>query len=380
MQGPKVYGPTGKVEPFLDHNITRHYLETIPDQQGKIIAEYVWIGGTGQDVRSKSRTLSKVPEKPEDLPHWNYDGSSTGQAPGTDSEVYIIPRAIFRDPFRMGDNILVMCDTYEPPRVGPDGSLQPPKPLPTNSRYSCAAVMEKAKDEEPWFGIEQEYTLLNALTKWPLGWPENGYPAPQGPYYCSAGAGCAIGRDLADVHYKMCLYAGVNISGVNAEVMPAQWEYQVGPCLGMDGGDHMWMSRYILYRLAESYNVEVTFDPKPIPGDWNGAGGHVNYSNNATRAEGTGWDAIQAQIAKLEKRHAYHIAQYGEGNERRLTGKHETSSMHDFSWGVANRGCSVRVGRMVPVDKCGYYEDRRPASNLDPYVVCKLLVETTLLM
>eukprot|EP00878_Enallax_costatus_P001582 GHUV01001733.1.p1 GENE.GHUV01001733.1~~GHUV01001733.1.p1 ORF type:complete len:381 (+),score=83.58 GHUV01001733.1:143-1285(+) len=380
MSAPQVYGPTGKIEPFLDHSITRHYLDSIPDQSGKIIAEYVWIGGTGADLRSKSRTLTKVPEKPEDLPDWNYDGSSTGQAPGTDSEVLLIPRAIFRDPFRGGDNILVMCDTYEPPRVNPDGTVGAPKPIPTNTRASCAAVMEKAKDEEPWFGIEQEYTILNPLTKWPLGWPDNGYPAPQGPYYCSAGTGCAIGRDIADVHYKMCLFAGINISGVNAEVMPAQWEYQVGPCLGMDGGDHMWMSRYLLSRIAEAFNVDVTFDPKPIPGDWNGAGGHVNYSNNATRAPGTGWDAIQEQITKLEKRHAYHIAQYGEGNERRLTGKHETSSMHDFSWGVANRGASVRVGRMVPVDKCGYYEDRRPASNLDPYVVTKLLVETTLLM
>lgn len=308
------------------------------------------------------------------------DGSSTGQAPGTDSEVYLIPRAIFRDPFRGGKNILVLCDTYEPPRVLPDGTLGAPKPIPTNTRHACAEAMEKAKGEEPWFGIEQEYTLLNPLTKWPLGWPDNGYPAPQGPYYCSAGAGCAIGRDICDVHYKMCLHAGINISGVNAEVMPSQWEYQVGPCTGIDGGDHMWMSRYILYRLGEIFGTEVSFDPKPIPGDWNGAGGHVNYSTNATRAAETGWDAIQEQIAKLEKRHAVHIAAYGEGNERRLTGKHETSSINDFSWGVANRGCSVRVGRMVPVEKTGYYEDRRPASNLDPYVVTRLLVETTLLM
>lgn len=127
-------------------------------------------------------------------------------------------------------------------------------------------------------------------------------------------------------------------------------------------------------------NVTVTFDPKPIPGDWNGAGGHCNYSNKATRTEGTGWEAMKAQIAKLELRHAVHIAGYGEGNERRLTGLHETSSLDDFTWGVANRGASVRVGRMVPVNKCGYYEDRRPASNLDPYVVTKLIVETTLLM
>ena len=320
------------------------------------------------------------PPKTHNPPPKKTDGSSTGQAPGTDSEVYLIPRAIFRDPFRGGKNILVLCDTYEPPRVLPDGTLSAPKALPTNTRAACADAMDKAAAEVPWFGIEQEYTLLNPLTKWPLGWPENGYPAPQGPYYCSAGAGCAIGRDLCDVHYKACLHAGIKISGVNAEVMPSQWEYQVGPCVGIEGGDHMWMSRYLMYRLAEIYNVEVSFDPKPIPGDWNGAGGHCNFSNNATRAEGTGWDAIQEQIAKLEKRHAVHIAAYGEGNERRLTGKHETSSIHDFSWGVANRGCSVRVGRMVPVEKSGYYEDRRPASNLDPYVVTRLLVETTLLM
>jgi glutamine synthetase len=154
---------------------------------------------------------------------------------------------------------------------------------------------------------------------------------------------------------------------------------QVGPCEGIQMGDDLWMSRYLLYRICEIYNVEATFDPKPVPGDWNGAGGHTNYSTKATRTEGTGWDAIQEQIKKLEKNHAKHIAAYGEGNERRLTGKHETSSMHDFSWGVANRGASIRVGRSVPVEKNGYYEDRRPASNLDPYIVTKLMVETTLL-
>lgn len=375
---PVAFGPTETVATLLDTSILSRFATL--DQNGKVSAEYVWIGGSGADMRSKTRVLDKLPTKPEDLPIWNYDGSSTGQAPGEDSEVFIVPRAIFKDPFRLGDNILVMCDAYEPPRNNPDGTVTPMKPIPTNTRYACAEVMAKTEAEEPWFGIEQEYTLLNANTKWPLGWPTCGYPGPQGPYYCSAGAGCAIARDVVEAHLKACLYAGIKISGVNAEVMPAQWEYQVGPCLGKDMGDQLWMSRYLMHRIGELYNVDCSFDPKPIPGDWNGAGGHTNYSTKATRTEGTGWDAIQQQIAKLEKRHAVHIVSYGEGNERRLTGKHETSSMNDFSWGVANRGCSIRVGRSVPVDKCGYYEDRRPASNLDPYVVTRLIVESTLLM
>ena len=176
--------------------------------------------------------------------------------------------AMYPDPFRVpGDNILVMCDCYEPPRVGEDGETKVPmKPIPTNSRHDCNLAMEKVKDQEPWFGIEQEYTLLNAATKWPLGWPKCGFPGPQGPYYCSAGAGAAIGREVIEAHYKACLYAGIQISGVNAEVMPAQWEYQVGPCTGIESGDQMWMSRYLLLRVGELFNVVGSFDPKPVPG------------------------------------------------------------------------------------------------------------------
>ncbi|GAX75146.1 hypothetical protein CEUSTIGMA_g2590.t1 [Chlamydomonas eustigma] len=379
MSYDHVFASDEKIGSLLDQSVTRHFMSTVTDQKGKIVAEYVWIGGTGHDLRSKGRTLDKMPSKPSDLPTWNYDGSSTGQAPGHDSEVYMVPRAIFKDPFRGGDNILVMTDTYEPPRLLPDGTITPLIPLPTNTRAACAETMEKVKAEEPWFGIEQEYTLLNSMTRWPLGWPRGGFPTGQGPYYCSAGAGLSIARDICEVHYRLCLYSGVNISGINGEVLPSQWEYQVGPCTGIDMGDHLWMSRYIMHRVGELYNVMITFDPKPIPGDWNGSGGHTNYSTKATRAPG-GWDVIQEHCKKLEKRHAVHIAAYGEGNERRLTGKHETSGMNDFSWGVANRGCSIRVGRMVPIEKCGYYEDRRPASNLDPYVVTRLLVESTLLM
>jgi glutamine synthetase len=373
---PNVHGTVGKIEPLLDTSLINLFKD-LP-QEGKVCAEYIWIGGTEQDLRCKTKVLSKAPKSVSDLPKWNYDGSSTDQAPGHDSEVFLIPRAMYKDPFRQGENIMVLCDTWVPPQVKEDNSLTEMTPLPTNRRIACAEAMEKFKKEVPWFGIEQEYTLRNSTTKWPLGWPTCGFPGPQGPYYCSVGSGSAIGRDIVEAHLKACMYAGINISGTNAEVMPAQWEYQVGPCIGIESGDQMWMSRFLLYRIAEMYNVEVTFDPKPVPGDWNGAGGHVNYSTESTRAEGTGWDAIQEQIKKLEKRHAAHIAAYGEGNERRLTGKHETSSMEDFSWGVANRGASIRVGRTVPVDKSGYYEDRRPASNLDPYIVTKMIVETTL--
>jgi len=340
------------------------------DQGDSIQAMYVWIGGLDQvDLRAKTRTLKKKPEgwKPEDLPIWNYDGSSTGQAPGHDSEVLLHPRRIYRDPFRGGDNILVLADTYTPQG----------EPLPTNRRHHCNELMQQAAAHVPWFGIEQEYTMFS-LKKWPLGWPEGGFPGPQGPYYCSAGADRVFGRRVVEDHYRACLHAGVQIAGSNAEVMPGQWEYQVGPCEGIKMGDDLWMSRFLLLRVAEIHGIVISFDPKPIPGDWNGAGAHTNYSTKPMREDG-GWDVIVRAIEKLGEKHAEHIAVYGEGNERRLTGRHETASIDQFSWGVANRGASIRVPRDTERDKKGYFEDRRPASNCDPYLVTAKIVETTII-
>ncbi|KAJ7980145.1 Glutamine synthetase [Quillaja saponaria] len=349
----------------------------------KIIAEYIWIGGSGIDLRSKSRTISKPVEHPSELPKWNYDGSSTGQAPGEDSEVILYPQAIFRDPFRGGpytdltklvhySNFVmkVICDTYTPQG----------EPIPTNKRHKAAEIFRNPKviAEVPWYGIEQEYTLLQTDVNWPLGWPVGGYPGPQGPYYCGAGADKSFGRDISDAHYKACLYAGINISGTNGEVMPGQWEYQVGPSVGIEAGDHIWGSRYILERITEQAGVVLSLDPKPIEGDWNGAGCHTNFSTKSMREDG-GFEVIKKSILNLALRHKDHISAYGEGNERRLTGKHETASIDSFSWGVANRGCSIRVGRETEKQGKGYLEDRRPASNMDPYVVTSLLAETTLL-
>jgi len=201
---------------------------------------------------------------------------------------------------------------------------------------------------------------------------------PQGPYYCGAGFDSALGRPIVEAHYKACLFAGITISGINAEVMPGQWEYQVGPCLGIDSGDELWMSRYLMIRVCELMGVNVTFDPKPMSGDWNGAGCHTNYSTEKMRQDG-GYTEIIAAIEKLGAKHEEHIKCYGEGNERRLTGAHETAPITKFSYGVANRGASIRIPRDAEKDKKGYFEDRRPASNMDPYVVTAKIFDTTCL-
>lgn len=306
----------------------------------------------------------------DDLPIWNYDGSSTGQAPGKDSEVYLKPVRIFNDPFRRGKNIIVLAETCLP-----DGKLTP---IPTNTRNACNKIMEQAKAHEPWFGIEQEYTLFHQDMTTPFGWPKNGYPRPQGPFYCSAGTENAFGRRIVESHYKACLYAGITVSGVNAEVMPGQWEYQVGPCQGIAGGDELIMSRYIMTRVCEDFGLVVSFDPKPVPGDWNGAGCHTNFSTKAMREDG-GYAILEEAVKKLGRKHQEHIACYGVGNDRRLTGAHETAPLDKFSYGVAHRGASVRIPRQTKLDGKGYFEDRRPASNMDPYIVTGKIVKTTCL-
>jgi len=337
------------------------------DQKGNAMAEYIWIDSTG-GVRSKSKTLTKVPKdgvfKIEDLPEWNFDGSSTGQAPGDNSDVYLRPVAIFPDPFRGAPNILVITECWDP-----DGT-----PNKFNYRHECAKLMEAHKAHEPWFGLEQEYTLLDTLDK-PYGWPVGGYPGPQGPYYCGVGTGKVYCRDIVEAHYKACLFAGVKISGTNAEVMPAQWEFQVGPCEGIELGDHLWLARFLLHRIAEEFGAKISFHPKPIPGDWNGAGLHSNFSSKEMRVEG-GMKHIEAAIKKLEGRHKEHIAVYGEDNTLRLTGRHETGSIDAFTYGVANRGASIRIPRECGHKGYGYFEDRRPASNADPYQITGIMMET----
>jgi glutamine synthetase len=351
--------------PHLSESTFQYYQQL--DQKGSIMAEYIWIGGNGGDIRGKTKTLGKKPASVADLPVWNYDGSSTNQAPGKDSEVYLKPVAIYPDPFRRGDNIIVLCETCLP-----DEKLTP---IPTNTRSAAKKLFDEAPEEEPWFGIEQEYTLFYQDKTTPFGWPAGGYPGPQGPYYCGAGTENSFGRRIVESHYKACLYSGVKISGVNAEVMAGQWEYQVGPCVGIESGDMLILSRYLMQRVCEDFGVVVSFDPKPIAGDWNGAGCHTNYSTKAMREDG-GYAVIIEAVERLGKKHLEHIQCYGTGNERRLTGAHETAPITKFSYGVAHRGASVRIPRTAKADGKGYFEDRRPASNIDPYVVTSKIFST----
>ena len=246
-------------------------------------------------------------------------------------------------------------------------------PHPTNTRAACAAAAEQYADFDMWFGIEQEYTFFNGIRSQPLGWPDNGFPAPQGGYYCGVGSDEVFGRPVVEDHLDACLVAGLQIAGINAEVMPAQWEFQIGPIGSPAVADHLWIARWLLYRIGEKHGVAATLDPKPVRGDWNGAGAHTNFS---TRQMREAYDPCVAAAEALAANHDEHIVNYGDGIEMRLTGLHETCSYQEFRYGVSDRGASVRIPWQVARDGKGYIEDRRPNANMDPYKVTELILNT----
>ncbi len=331
----------------------------------KIKAEYIWMDGhfPTQKLRSKTTVINGPITNIEQLPDWGFDGSSTLQAEGNASDCLLKPVYFALDPIRGGDDILVMCEVFNA-----DGTVHK-----TNSRAPLRELMKNHTNQEPWFGIEQEYTFFQGRS--PLGWPEGGYPAPQGPFYCGVGADEVFGREIVEEHMSACLHAGIELSGINAEVMPGQWEFQIGPVGALDAGDQVWMARWLLYRIAEDFGVSATLHPKPVKGDWNGAGAHTNFSTKAMREDG-GLDVIIEACEKLSKKHDEHIAVYGAHNEERLTGLHETCSIKEFRYGVSDRGASIRIPMATHKEGKGYLEDRRPSANMDPYMVCAKLIET----
>jgi glutamine synthetase len=331
----------------------------------KVIAEYIWLDGhqPTQKLRSKTKVLNKPIESLSSLPEWGFDGSSTNQAVGNDSDCMLKPVYYVPDPIRGGNNLLVMCEV-----LNADGSTHS-----TNHRARLASLSQDLSHEEAWFGIEQEYTLFEGRS--PLGWPEGGYPAPQGPFYCGVGADEVFGRDIVEEHLELCIEAGLEISGINAEVMPGQWEYQIGPLGPLESADQMWISRWLLYRISEDFGVSATLHPKPVKGDWNGAGAHTNFSTKSMRSSG-GIQVIKAACEKLKNKHDEHIEIYGAHNEERLTGLHETCSIKEFRYGISDRGASIRIPMQTSKEGFGYLEDRRPSANMDPYRVCYALLET----
>ncbi|MGQ0527289.1 MAG: glutamine synthetase beta-grasp domain-containing protein [Alphaproteobacteria bacterium] len=339
------------------------------------LAEYIWMDGNlpTRHLRSKARVV-KVGSNPsiDDFPEWSFDGSSTNQATGQDSDCLLKPARAVPDPIRGDGNWLVLCEVNNP-----DGT-----PHESNSRAQLREVLAAGADKhEPWCGFEQEYTFFQG--RQPLGWPEYGFPRPQGPYYCGVGADEAFGREVVEDHAIACMEAGLLYYGLNAEVMPGQWEFQIGfrgdakeSADALTACDHTWLGRWLLYRVAEDYGVTVSTENKPVQGDWNGTGMHTNFSTKETRDASKGRAAIADAMKKLEGKHKEHIALYGHDLAARLTGRHETCDINTFRVGNADRGCSIRIPAQVAAKGYGYFEDRRPGANADPYLVTARICTT----
>ena len=334
--------------------------------------EYIWLDGyqPESNLRSKTKIWDWDPKQnpkyntlrengpcPEELPIWSFDGSSTKQAEGNFSDCLLKPVRVVADPSRK-QAFLVMCEV-----LNPDGT-----PHSTNNRHDIK------EDKDCWFGFEQEYTLIKNGK--PLGFPKDGNPDPQGMYYCSVGTRNVNGREIAEEHLDTCLSAGLKITGINAEVLLGQWEYQILGIGNKRAGDDLWLTRYLLHRICEKYGVHVEFHPKPVLGDWNGSGLHTNFSNLEMREKG-GENLFKGICENLRGRHTEFIENYGSSNELRLTGDYETANINNFSYGISDRGSSIRIPVGVVNDNWkGYLEDRRPASNADPYKITKLITQT----
>ncbi|GAA4083917.1 glutamine synthetase beta-grasp domain-containing protein [Mucilaginibacter panaciglaebae] len=325
--------------------------------------EYIWLDGykPTQSLRSKTKIVKNFSGKVEELDNWSFDGSSTEQAPGGSSDCILKPVFACPDPQRK-NAYLVMCEVL-------DSKGQPHE---SNGRAHI-----EDDDNDFWFGFEQEYFLWDPNTNKPLGFPANGYPAPQGPYYCSVGANNAYGREIVEEHLDVCLEAGLNVEGINAEVAAGQWEFQIFAKGAKEAGDQIWVARYLLERIGEKYGVSINWHCKPLGQlDWNGSGMHANFSNTLLRTANSE-AKFKAVCEAFRPAVAECIAVYGADNDQRLTGKHETASIHDFSYGVSDRGASIRIP-LYAVDHnwSGYLEDRRPNSAADPYKVAAVIIKT----
>jgi len=320
--------------------------------------DYLWLDGcTPTQIRYKTKVVKEF-GKQEEAPIWGFDGSSTEQADGGSSDCVLKPVRVYPNPLESNSSI-VLCEVFNVDDT----------PHASNTRRLLEDTLISTNISSEWVGFEQEYTLFKNGR--PLGWPEVGEPAPQGDYYC----GRNIGEHISREHLNVCIEAGISICGTNAEVMLGQWEYQIGAGRAVDMSDDLWVARWLLERICESYDVRVSLHPKPIEGDWNGAGCHTNFSTKEMR-QVDGLQKIIEACEKLSTNPQEHIDAYGVDNDKRLTGLHETCSITEFRYGVSDRGASIRIPWQVNVEKRGYFEDRRPSANCDPYLVSQKLIQT----
>jgi len=340
---------------------------TIITTMAKYILEYLWLDGYEPVANLRGKTQVKEFKnfpKLEELPWWGFDGSSTRQAEGRSSDCMLKPVAVYPDVARGENCALVMCEVYMPDKKTPH---------PSNGRATIP------DDPGAWFGFEQEYFLYKDGK--PLGFPcGGGFPYPQGLYYTGVGYDSVgdIAREIVDTHLNLCLAAGINHEGINAEVAKGQWEFQIFGKGSKNAADQVWVARYLLMRLCEKYGVDVNFHCKPLGKDvdWNGSGMHSNFSTTYMREVG-GKEYFEALMAAFDKYKNEHIAVYGPDNHLRLTGLHETQSIDKFNYGIANRGASIRVPHsFVDNDYKGYLEDRRPNSQGDPYKIAGRILQT----
>ena len=325
---------------------------------------YLWLDSTGH-IRNKLKIVKHNVYHVNDAEQWSYDGSSTNQAPTGDSDLFINPVRIYRS--TLHDEVLVLCSI-----TNFDGDA-----IKSEKRPQLVNLAKKYKSSEWLFGIEQEYVLMDdtgtKLYRWPDG---NAFPGEQGPYYCGVGYDEAYGADIIDEHTDTCIDYGLAICGTNAEVMPSQWEFQIGAEDPLTVADDLITARYLLYRIAAHYAATATLHPKPVKGNWNGSGAHTNFSTAAMMNPNTGAKAIDKAVKNLSKTHKQCIELYGEDIGQRMTGELETSDVNKFTFGDSDRACSIRKPIGVRKNGYGYLEDRRPCANINPYVVCAAIIQS----
>nr|CAH7745052.1 unnamed protein product [Callosobruchus chinensis] len=332
----------------LDKRVYDRYM-CLPIPECKVQLTYLWIDHTGENLRSKTRTLDFSPSTYKEVPIWNFNGFHTMKAPKEKSDYYLVPVSLYNDPIRRGANKIVLCETFDADE----------KPCKTNHRQKCVEALNKVCDHEVYIGFEQDYYIMGSDGR-PFGWPPMGEPISDRQYYASM---CTvIGREITECIYRALLYAGVNVYSDCAEPAPSQWELKTNGERGVKPADDMWFSRWLMQRIAEDFGLCISFQPFVSP-RWSKSGLHVTYSTKKMR-DNDGMKYIQETIKKLEKCHTEMLKIY------------KSTYLGDkFTSGIGDRTASVRIPKIVADKKKGFIEDRRPAGNADPYKIMEALIK-----